>query len=99
MEGKHGHGRWSRHDRLLGESTYRLGRTIYAELKEYDEGECWRIASDGHVFLDIEYDMMVRHATSYITSAGLAQADTQQIMSWVEGLPWQDDTVILHFGW
>ena len=69
------------------------------ELKEYDEGECWRIASDGHVFLDIEHDTMVRHATAYITSAGLAQADAQQIMSWLEGLPWQNDTIILHFGW
>lgn len=69
------------------------------ELKEFDEGECWRVASDGHVFLDIEYDTMVRHATEYITAEQLEPEDTQQIMDWVEGLPWQRETVILHFGW
>ena len=69
------------------------------KLKQYDEGECWRIASHGHVFLDIEYDMMVRHAATYISSEGLAQPEAQQIMVWVEGLPWQRGTVILHFGW
>lgn len=69
------------------------------ELKEYGEGECWRVASDGHVFLDIEYDMMVRHATSYISSARLSSSEAQQITDWVEGLPWQRETVILHFGW
>ena len=26
------------------------------ELKQYDEGETWRIASNGHVFLDVEYE-------------------------------------------
>lgn len=69
------------------------------ELKEFDEEECWRVASGGHVFLDIEYDTMVRHATEYITAERLEPADTQQIMDWVEGLPWQRETVILHFGW
>lgn len=69
------------------------------ELKEYGEGECWRVASDGHVFLDIEYDMIVRHTTSYISSARLSPAEAQQITDWVEGLPWQRETVILHFGW
>ncbi len=69
------------------------------ELKEYGEGECWRVASNGHVFLDIEYDMMVRHAATYISSERLAPREAQQIMDWVEGLPWQRDSVILHFGW
>ena len=69
------------------------------ELKEYGEGECWRVASDGHVFLDIEYDMMVRHAASYTSSEGLSLVEAQQISNWVEGLPWQRETIILHFGW
>lgn len=69
------------------------------ELKEYDEGECWRVASDGHVFLDIEYDTMARHATTHISAEKLTPAEAQQIMDWVEGLPWQREAVILHFGW
>ena len=69
------------------------------ELKEYDEGDCWRVSSDGHVFLDIERDMMVTHAETYISSKGLVPAEAQQVMDWVESLPWHRETVILHFGW
>ena len=69
------------------------------QLKEYDEGECWRIASDGHVFLDIEHDTMVRNAMTYVSAERLTPTEAQQIMDWVEGLPWERETVILHFGW
>ena len=77
----------------------RLTERYARELKEYDEDDCWRVASDGHVFLDIEYDMMVRHAETYISSERLVPAEAQQIMDWIEGLPWHRETVILHFGW
>ena len=71
------------------------------ELKEYGEGETWRVASDGHVFLDVEYETAVNLAMAYISSRGATSADAHQILRWVRSLPWQDnrDIVTLHFGW
>ena len=71
------------------------------ELKEYDEGDTWRVASDGHVFLDLEYETAVDLALEYISSRGLSSAEAHQILRWVRSLSWQDnhDIVTLHFGW
>ena len=71
------------------------------DLKEYGEGETWRVASDGHVFLDLEYEAAVNLAMEYISSRGLSSAEAHQILRWVRSLSWQDnhDIVTLHFGW
>ena len=71
------------------------------ELKEYGEGETWRVGSHGHVFLDLEYETAVDLAMEYISSRGLSSAEAHQILRWVRSLPWQDnrDIVTLHFGW
>ena len=71
------------------------------ELKEYDEGDTWRVASDGHVFLDLEYETAVNLAMGYISSRCLTSADAHKVLRWVKSLPWQDnhDLVTLHFGW
>ena len=71
------------------------------ELKQYDEGETWRVASNGHVFLDVEYETAANLAMEYISSNGLTPSEAHEVLRWVRSLPWQDnhDIVTLHFGW
>ena len=69
------------------------------ELKEYDEVDCWRVASDGHVFLELMYDTMANHAMGYIRAKSLTSPEAHQVMRWVRGLPWRGETIMLHLGW
>ena len=71
------------------------------ELKQYDEGETWRIASHGHVFLDVEYETAVNLAMEYTSSNGLTPSEAHEVLRWIRRLPWQDnhDILTLHFGW
>ena len=35
----------------------------------------------------------------YIADKDLAQGQIDEIRSWVDGLPWNDDMIMLHFSW
>ena len=68
-------------------------------LKGYDEGDCWRVAANGHVFIEMDYEAMTNHAWQHIASHDFKAAEAHQIMRWVRGLPWRDGMVMLHMGW
>ncbi len=71
------------------------------ELMAFDDedGDCWRVSSEGQVFIEMAFETMAAHAMEYIDSSGLTSTDAHQIMRWIRGLPWQDYVIMLHLGW
>ena len=71
------------------------------ELMAFDDedGDCWRVSSEGQVFIEMAFETMAAHAMEYIDSSGLTSTDAHQIMRWIRGLPWQVDVIMLHLGW
>ena len=70
------------------------------ELMAFDDedGDCWRVSSEGQVFIEMAFETMAAHAMEYIDSSGLTSTDAHQIMRWIRGLPWQDEVIMLHLG-
>ena len=71
----------------------------YAQtLMEFDDGNCWRLSSEGNVIVEFRYDAMAKHAMDYIESKELSSIEAHEVMRWVRGLPWQNGSVMLHLG-
>ena len=78
-------------------AAYKYARELTAFDEEY--GDCWKVSSEGQVFIEMAFETMAAHAMEYIDSSGLTSTDAHQIMRWIRGLPWQDDVIMLHLGW
>ena len=79
----------------------RPGQPIYDflwQVAEPDPGN-WGNSWEGNAFLETTRRRMLTKARKYIKDNGLAQDDTDKVISWVRGLPWVGGTVMLHLGW
>ncbi len=78
-------------------AAYRYARELIAF--NDGDGDCWKVSSEGQVFIEMAFETMAAHAMEYIDSSGLTSTDAHQIMRWIRGLPWQVDVIMLHLGW
>ena len=59
----------------------------------------WNVGSDGNTIVEYVRENMTRQMEEYIADKNLAQESNDEIRRWVEGLPWQDDRLMLNFSW
>ena len=59
----------------------------------------WSIWSDGNAIAEYTRESMVRQMEEYIATTSLAQGTADGIRSWVEGLSWRGDVIMLHYSW
>ena len=49
--------------------------------------------------VEYSFDHMMNHAAEYVESECLDSNDRIRVPNWVYGLPWDDETIMLHLGW
>jgi hypothetical protein len=59
----------------------------------------WGGGWDENAFIEIERRQLLSNARAYAQQGGISPYDLQQLLSWVRGLPWDDNTIMLHFNW
>jgi len=70
----------------------------------------WRLAEDAggadwggswqdNSFVEMTRRRMLSKARTYAREKDLPQEDTDRLVAWVRGLPWDGDTVMLHLNW
>ena len=50
-------------------------------------------------FVEYTREALLRQLDSYITENELTQSNIADLRSWVDGLPWKGDVVMLHLAW
>ena len=56
----------------------------------------WGGQGDGNVFFEMFRDDFLAKAKEYSAEKRLSQKDTHMLISWVEALPWEDDSISLN---
>ena len=64
-----------------------------------DYGDSWNVSSGMNTIVEYTRESMAAHLDEYIESGGLTQEAIAKIRSWVDGLPWNGDDIMLHFSW
>ena len=68
---------------------------LAAEPHEGDWGGWW----EGNVFTETTRTRMLSRAAVYAVNKDLSQNEVDKLLEWVENLPWNGDTIMLHLGW
>ena len=74
-------------------------REFLFDLAGEDLDEGWIGGWDGNVFLQILREDLERRGRDYTSERNLPPADADTLLSWVSGLPWERDDIMLHLGW
>jgi hypothetical protein len=62
-------------------------------------GESWGGGWVGNALVEYEREILIENATEWADSQGLEAQQRVQLLEWIEGLPWDGDTVMLHLNW
>ena len=68
-------------------------------LIDYSWEADWQVSDGANVFVEYERDNLLDSVESYVTAKSLGPEAEIQVRSWVDGLPWNGDVVMLHFNW
>ena len=68
------------------------------QLAEYDP-ENWGEVWEGNSIMETTRRWMLAKAREYIENNSLTRDEATTIISWINSLPWQGDTIMLHLGW
>jgi hypothetical protein len=52
-----------------------------------------------NAFLETDRRRLLSKARAYARQQSMSQDDLAQLLSWVRELPWDGDTIMLHFNW
>jgi len=61
--------------------------------------DTWGHAWEGAAFVEILRQQMLAKARRFAKERNLDQADVNGLRSWIRGLPWNGQTVMLHLNW
>ncbi len=67
---------------------------LYAEY-----GDGWNVSSGMNTIVEYTRESMATQLEEYVQDSELAQEAIDKIRSWVDGLPWSGDGIVLHFSW
>lgn len=59
----------------------------------------WGGAWEDNSILETTRRQMLKKARAYAKKTSLSKDDTDALVKWVRKLPWDGDTIMLHFGW
>lgn len=54
---------------------------------------------EGNAYLETERDKLLSRARDYSKEHALTAEEAATLEAWVASLPWQDNTIMLHFNW
>ena len=73
------------------------------EFLKYLNGECadghWSAFSDGNAFVEYARQDLEEHASAFASAKKLGEAGREAVTRWIDGLPWERGSVMLHFSW
>jgi hypothetical protein len=75
---------------------------IYEFLRKlaYEAGEgSWGGAWEGNAFVEYYRAAMLSKARGYARKQHLTKDESDKLLDWVRGLPWDGNTVMLHLNW
>ena len=55
--------------------------------------------SSSSTFVEYTRENLLQQLDRYISENRLPQNDIERLRSWVDGLPWKDDVIMLHLAW
>ena len=59
----------------------------------------WGFSEGTNVMVEYSLGDMLNHVDEYVESEGLDFNNRIRVLNWVYGLPWDDETIMLHLGW
>lgn len=74
-------------------------RSFLIELAAGDFGVGWGGGWDGNVFLEMYKEDLEGRAREYASQYNLSHCDAAKVLSWIRGLPWEGDDIMLHLNW
>ena len=77
------------------ETAYDFARHLGLEADEAD----WNGSSAENTFVEFTRETMLSVLNGYAARNSLSQSDTAKIRAWLDDLPWNNDTIMLHLGW
>jgi hypothetical protein len=79
------------------------GQPVYDFLWELADraglDDTWGHAWEGAAVVELLRDQMESKARAFARKQNLGQEDSHKLLSWVRGLPWDGNTVMLHLSW
>ena len=76
-------------------TAYDFARDLSLDADEAD----WNGSSPENTFVEFTRETMLSVLDGYAARNSLSQSDTARIRAWVDDLPWDNDTIMLHLGW
>ena len=67
---------------------------LYAEY-----GDGWNVSSGMNTIVEYTRESMATQLEEYFEDSEPTQETIDKVKSWVEGLPWSGDDIMLHFSW
>ena len=59
----------------------------------------WTASSAGNTFVEYTRDALLAQANEFASKNKLTESEREGLRSWLDGLPWKDDVVMLHLTW
>ena len=59
----------------------------------------WGGSWESNVFVEFFRETLEERAEEYTEEQSLDQDDSAKLMAWVKGLPWDEDSIMLHLNW
>ncbi len=74
--------------------TYEFAKHLQHSPEEAD----WNGSDAFNTFVEFSRENLLEQLKEYASRNGIPQHDQEEIHGWVDGLPWDDDTIMLHLG-
>ena len=62
-------------------------------------GDSWNVSSGMNTIIEYTRESMATHLDEYIEARDIPQEAIGKIRSWIDGLPWNGDDIMLHLSW
>ena len=77
------------------EPTYNFLWDLAAGELDEDWGGGW----DGNAFVEFAREQLVQQATQWSSRRNLGGNERDTLQRWIDDLPWEGDTIMLHLNW
>ena len=78
-----------------GEPTYNFLRDLAAGELDEDWGGGW----DGNAFVEYRREQLTAQAIQWVLRRNLGDNERDTLRRWIDDLPWDGDTIMLHLNW
>ena len=59
----------------------------------------WNGSTAENTFVEFTRDNMLARMNEFASEGKVSPSDAEEIRSWIDGLPWQDNVIMLHLSW